>query len=56
MQILEKGSELCRGCKLYGPKCHCLCHVRPLIGGRHEIIWEEPAQPIVHPEDNDPNP
>jgi len=54
---ITRGSELCQGCALYGPeKCHCLCHTRDLAYGRHEIIWEMPASPIAHPEENDPNP
>ena len=55
--MIERGSKLCGGCSLYGSKkCHCLCHSQELIYGKHEILWEMPASPIVYPEDNDPNP
>ncbi len=55
--MIERGSKLCGGCSLYGSKkCHCLCHGQELIYGKHEILWEMPASPIVYPEDNDPNP
>jgi len=53
---VAKPSDLCGGCNLYKDKCHCLCHTRNLVSGLHEIVYEMPASPIIHPEDNDPNP
>lgn len=38
--IMAKGNQLCLGCDLYGEKCHCLCHKIDIIGGRHEIVYE----------------
>jgi len=52
MELIERGSKLCGGCALYGSeKCHCLCHTRELVYGKHEILYEMPASKIIHPED-----
>ena len=49
---LKRPSDLCGGCKLYGEQCHCLCHDKELVYGKHEILWQMPASPIIHPEDD----
>jgi len=40
----SKPSKLCGGCKLYGDKCHCLCHKSDIVEGYHEILFETPFQ------------
>lgn len=35
-----KPSDKCGACRLYKEKCHCLCHVRDIVGGFHEILYE----------------
>jgi len=53
LKLIARGSELCGGCALYGlEKCHCLCHTRELVYGKHEILWEMPSSKIAHPEDS----
>jgi len=37
--IFEKGNSNCKGCELYGEKCHCLCHKQDLMNGIHEIVY-----------------
>lgn len=37
-----KPSDKCGACKLYKEKCHCLCHVKDIVGEFHEILYEMP--------------
>ena len=52
MQIIEKGSKLCKGCDkdMYGKDCHCVCHKLPMMNGIHEIVWLEGEITIANTE------
>lgn len=53
--IFKKGAVQCKGCKLYGDMCHCLCHKDNLIEGQHEIIYNngEGSVPYDRPGERD---
>lgn len=40
MNLNEKPSDNCGGCKDYKEKCHCLCHSSIESVGYHEIIFD----------------